>query len=159
MNVPIVIPIIVIMEPKDINFYDYDGTIVASWTLAELASASALPSNPSHAGLTAQGWNWSLADLKTENAKMNVGQMYITDDGKTRLYITIAAEGRMNVPLRWNQSASFGVTIDWGDGSATYSVTGTGKLNTTHTYANIGDYIITFTVTSGTLGFASIRIV
>ena len=29
---------------------------------------------------------------------MNVGAMYITDDGKTRLHIRIAAEGRMNVP-------------------------------------------------------------
>ena len=39
---------------------------------------------------------------------MNVGTMYITDDGKTRLYIHIAAEGRMNVP--WSD---VGFMIEW----------------------------------------------
>jgi hypothetical protein len=142
-------------SPKDINFYDYDGFLCYSWTLAELASASALPANPTHAGLTAQGWNWSLADLKTENAKMNVGQMYITDDGKTRLYITIAALGRTVVPLYWSQTVASGVSIDWGDGSSAETFTGTGNKNTTHTYAAIGDYMITLTVTSGVLGLGN----
>ena len=73
--------------PGDITFYDYDGTIVTSWTLAELATKTALPDYPSHNGLICQGWNWSLADLKTANRKMNVGAMYVTDDGKTRIYI------------------------------------------------------------------------
>lgn len=135
--------------PKDINFYDYNGTLVESWTLAELASATALPSNPSHSGLTAQGWNWTLADLKTTNRAMNVGQMYITDDGKTRLYITIAAEGRMTVPLYFSQTVSNGVTINWGDGSAIQTLSGIGNVNTTHTYSNIGDYIITLDVSDG----------
>ena len=40
-------------------------------------------------------------------------------DGKTRLFITIASEGRMNVPLILQQSVSNGVVVDWGDGSAT----------------------------------------
>ena len=137
---------------KAINFYDYDGTIFASWTLAELANATALPTNPSHAGLTAQGWNWTLADLKTENRAIDVGQMYITDDGKTRLYITIAALGRMTVPLYWSQTVDSGVTIDWGDGSTPETFTGTGNKNTTHVYAAIGEYIISLEVTAGVLG-------
>jgi hypothetical protein len=137
---------------KDINFYDYDGTRVASWTLAELAAATALPANPTHDGLTAQGWNWTLADLKAENAPMDVGQMYITDDGKTRLYITIAGTGRMSVPLYWQQTVSEGVTIDWGDGSAAETFTGTGITYTTHTYTSTGDYVITLNATGGELG-------
>ena len=140
---------------KDINFYDYDGTRVASWTLAELAAATALPANPTHDGLTAQGWNWTLAGLKAENAPMDVGQMYITDDGKTRLYITIAGTGRMSVPLYWQQTVSEGVTIDWGDGSAAETLTGTGNKNTTHTYTSTGDYVITLNVTDGALGLGA----
>ena len=140
---------------KDINFYDYDGTRVASWTLAELAAATALPANPTHDGLTAQGWNWTLADLKAENAPMDVGQMYITDDGKTRLYITIAGTGRMDVPLYWQQTVSEGVTIDWGDGSAAETFTGTGNKNTTHTYTSTGDYVITLNATGGALGLGA----
>ena len=139
------------VSPKDINFYDYDGRIVAAWTLSELADKEELPPNPSHEGLTAQGWNWTLADLKAENAPMNVGQMYITDDGKTRLYIRISQYGRMTVPLHWYQSADRGVTIDWGDNSTPETYTGTGNKNTTHTYASVGDYVITLEVTSGTM--------
>ena len=86
------------VEMKDVNFYDYDGTIVTSWTLEELATKTALPDYPSHEGLICQGWNWSLADLKTTNRKMNVGAMYITDDGKTRIYIHLE-EGRTSPML------------------------------------------------------------
>ena len=62
---------------KDVNFYDYDGTLVTSYTKTEFLSLSAMPDNPSHDGLTAQGWNWSLNDAKTyvtANGKLDVGQ-------------------------------------------------------------------------------------
>ena len=141
------------VSPKDINFYDYDGTLVEAWTLEELAGKSALPANPTHDGLTAQGWNWSLEDLKSTNRAMNVGQMYATDDGKTRLYITIAAPGRQDVPLYIRQTAGNGVTIDWGDGSPAETLPGAGNVNTTHRYAEIGDYVITLDPAQGcTLG-------
>lgn len=135
--------------PGDITFYDYDGTIVTSWTLTELAAATALPSLPNHAGLTCQGWNWTLADLQTTGRAMNVGAMYVTDDGKTRLYIRIAAGGRMTVPLYISQTVANGVTIDWGDGSATQTLSGTWFVWTKHIYPATGDYCITLTVADG----------
>lgn len=71
------------------------------------------------------------------------------DDGKTRLYITIPANSmpdmpppRSQVPLYFQQTVENGVTIDWGDGSATETLPGTGKVNTTHTYEKSGDYVI-----------------
>ena len=141
---------------KDVNFYDYDGTIVASYTLAEAQALTALPDGPAHDGLTFQGWNYTLEKVKAFTRPMNVGAMYITDDGKTRLHIRIAAEGRMNVPLYISQTVENGVTIDWGDGSATETLTGTGNVNTTHTYASIGDYTITLDPVDGcTLGFGN----
>lgn len=79
--------------------------------------------------------------------------MPVIGDGKTYLYITIAAEGRMNVPLYFQQSVANGVTIDWGDGSATQTLSGTGNVNTTHKYAAIGDYVISLDPVEGcTLG-------
>lgn len=143
-----------IVEAKDVNFRDYDGTLVASYTATEFASLSALPANPSHTGLTAQGWNWTLSDAKTYVAaygRLEVGQMYITSDGKTRLYIRIYDSARMDVPLYWQQTVANGITIDWGDGSATETFTGTGSKNTTHSYNAPGNYVILFTVNSGTL--------
>ena len=141
---------------KDVNFYDYDGALVASYTLAEAQALTALPDGPTHDGLVFQGWNWSLEKINALTRPMNVGAMYITDDGKTRLHIRIAAEGRMNVPLYISQTVANGVTIDWGDGSATQTLAGTGNVNTTHTYASIGDYTITLDPADGcTLGFGN----
>lgn len=139
--------------PGDITFYDYDGTIITSWTLEELATKTALPDYPSHEGLTCQGWNWSLADLKATNRKMNVGAMYITDDGKTRIYIHLE-EGRTSPMLGVCPNGT--VTVDWGDGTAHDTLTGTStstiKWTPTHNYAAPGDYVIKLTV-SGTMGF------
>lgn len=143
-------------SPNDVNFYDYDGTLVASYSLSEAQSLTALPDAPTHPGLTFQGWNYTLDKVKALTRPMNVGAMYITDDGKTRLHIRIAAEGRMNVPLYISQTVANGVTIDWGDGSATETLAGTGNVNTTHIYASIGDYVITLDSVDGcTLGFGA----
>ena len=140
------------VSPKDINFYDYDGTCVAAWSLAELAGKTALPDYPTHEGLTCQGWNWTLADLKAENARMNVGAMYITTDGKTRIYITLQ-EGRTSPMLGICPNGT--VTVDWGDGTTPDTLTGTSlttvQWTPTHSYAAPGDYVITLTV-DGTVG-------
>ena len=136
------------VSPKDINFYDYDGTCVAAWSLAELAGKTALPDYPTHEGLTCQGWNWTLADLKTENAKMNVGAMYITTDGKTRLRIVLPEQRKT---LRLGLCVNGTAVIDWGDGSETASLQGT-NLNTVlytaaHSYSASGAYTISIAVT------------
>ena len=143
-------------SPNDVNFYDYNGTLVTSYSLSEAQSLTALPDGLTHDGLTFQGWNYTLEKVKAFTRPMNVGAMYITDDGKTRLHIRIAAEGRMNVPLYISQTVANGVTIDWGDGSATETLAGTGNVNTTHTYTSIGDYTITLNPVDGcTLGLGS----
>lgn len=138
---------------KDVNFYDYDGTIVNSYTAAEFAELSAMPSNPSHDGLTAQGWNWSLADAKTYVAscgKLEIGQMYITSDGKTRLYITLT-EGRTSPYLYIYLKDNTEIDVDWGDGSAHSSLTtiSAGYQYEQHKYTSNGDYIVTITVING----------
>ena len=143
---------------SSVNFYDYDGTLLHSYSKDEFLALSALPDLPTREGLTCQGWNYTLAKAKeyvTSYDILDIGATYITDDGKTRLYIKIAANGRMTVPLYFSQTVANGVTIDWGDGSGTQTLTGTGNVNTTHTYASIGDYIITLTVTSGTFSLGS----
>ena len=141
---------------SDVNFYDYDGTILHSYTKEQFLALSAMPELPTRAGLICQGWNWTLNDAKeyvTDYGMLNIGTMYVTDDGDTRLYIRIATEGRMTVPLYWSQTVANGVSIDWGDGSAIQSVDGTGNVNTTHTYAQPGNYVIRLKVVNNcTLG-------
>ena len=78
------------------------------------------------------------------------------DDGKTRLYITVPANAMPNlppprnqVPLYIQQSVANGVTIDWGDGSTPETISGTGAVNTTHTYEKAGDYVISLDPADG----------
>ncbi len=145
---------------KDVNFYDYDGTVVHSYTAEEFAELTELPDNPTHTGLTAQGWNWSLADAKlyvSKYEKLNIGQMYITSDGKTRLYIHLT-KGRTTPNFQLYLNANSELDIDWGDGSAhsTFTTTSADFVNETHAYpATDGDYVITVTVVSGSFGLKS----
>ena len=127
---------------NDVTFIDYDGSVLHSYSLAEAQALTELPALPSHDGLVCQGWNWTLEAIKALNRPVVVGAMYITDDGATRLHIRIATVGRMTVPLYIGQDVSNGVSIDWGDGSAAETLSGTGNVNTSHTYAEPGDYVI-----------------
>ena len=114
-----------------------------------------MPANPSHSGLVAQGWNWSLADAKTfvqNNGCICIGQNYTTDDGKTRLYMDIdefTVGANVNLTVHLEEQSQ--VTVDFGDGSSTITLTGTGNKSTSHTYNTIGKYVMTFTVVSGKL--------
>lgn len=136
-------------SPKDVNFFDYDGTLIYSYTLAEAQVLTALPKGPAHKGLVFQGWNWPLEKIKTFTRPMNVGAMYITDDGKTRLKIRVWDKVRCNVPLYIHQTVSNGITIDWGDGSPIKTLDGSGYVDTTHQYTTVGNYTITLAVSDG----------
>ena len=135
-----------VVEEKDVNFFDYDGTLVDSYTTSEFANLTTLPNNPSHEGLTAQGWNWTLSDAQNYVAtygQLDIGQMYTTDDGATRIYISLE-DGRLEPYLGFSVNGS--VTIDWGDGTS-QMVTGTSVaisniIYTQHTYAQAGKYVI-----------------
>ena len=126
---------------SDINFYDYDGTLLYAWTLEELAGKTALPDLPTRAGLVCQGWNWTLENIKANGTPVNVGANYITDDGATRFYLDIPEGGVLTMPLMIYQSVLRGVTISWGDGQ-TETISGTGNVQTSHTYAAAGKYTL-----------------
>ena len=142
------------VSANDVTFYDYDGTIIASYSLEEAQGLTALPYGLIHDGLTFQGWNYTLEKVKAFTRPMNVGAIYTTNDGKTRLYIHIADKARSTVPLYISQTVANGVTIDWGDESATETLAGTGTVNMSHAYGAVGDFTISLTVNDGcTLGF------
>ena len=142
------------VRAKDVNFIDYDGTVLHSYTVAEAAALTALPALPTHDGLVCQGWNWSLDDIKAMGRAVEVGAMYITDDGKTRIYIHLE-DGRTSPMLGCCPNGT--VTVDWGDGTRPDTLTGTStstvKWTSTHEYSAAGDYVIKLTV-SGSVVFA-----
>lgn len=140
-------------ESLPVRFLDYDGTVVYSYTAEDFANLTAMPSNPSHTGLTAQGWNWSLADAKEQVAEIgacDIGQMYITDDGKTRIYVELN-EYTLLPYLGLGVNGS--VEIDWGDNSAHDTLSGTSLTSPkfqNHVYSSAGEYVIKLTPISGT---------
>ena len=137
---------------NDVTFIDYDGTVLHSYTLEEAQALTELPPLPEQPGLICQGWNWSLEDIKAQG-KVIVGAMYITDDGKTRIYITLH-EGRTSPMLGVCPNGT--VTVDWGDGTEPDVLTGNNttvvKWTPTHEYAKPGDYVISMIV-DGTMWF------
>lgn len=133
-------------EESDINFWDYDGTLLYSWTLAELATKTELPPLPSHDGLICQGWNWTLQDIKDAGRELDIGALYITDDGKTRLYVDMDTETWDDFVLNYWQSAKNAVTVNWGDGSAEEVGPTSGWITLRHVYESSGAYMITFAI-------------
>lgn len=142
------------IPPKDVNFYDFDGTVVYAYTAEEFLALSEFPANPVHEGLTAQGWNWTFETAQTYVQKYGVceiGQSYITDDGKTRAVIEIGESEQLTAFLQFTQNAANAVTINWGDGTAEETVATSGNVTTSHTYAEAGIYTIELTVAEGKL--------
>ena len=143
---------------KDVNFIDYDGTILHSYTASEFQNLSAFPSNPIHDGLISQGWNWSLENAKAQmvaqpNDKLYIGQMYITASGDTEIDVGFDDSARLSPILTIAVNGT--VSIDWGD-NTTNTQTGTSLttiLSVSHTYASKGSYTIKVSVITGSFQF------
>ena len=138
-----------------VNFYDYDGTLIASYTLDEAHHLTYLPTPPAHDGLTFQGWNYTLDKIKAATRSINVGATYITTDGKTHLHIRLTPISGLSITLYLNKSDSSTLTVEWGD-STTSTFTNSGNFNTgAHQYPSAGDYTIKLWISSGsgTFGF------
>lgn len=149
---------------SDVTFYDYDGTVVAAYTTEEASELTELPTPPTHEGLTFQGWNYEIETVKTYCRRLNVGALYITDDGKTRFYITVDPGTGGEMQMTFDSERDGGtVTVDWGDGSEqdVYS-TASDYVITHHVYSSPGNYCVTvwpneghtLKIGSGASGFA-----
>ena len=137
---------------NDVNFYDYDGFLLYSYSKEDFLKLNSMPALPEQKGLICQGWNYTLEDAQdcvNVSGALEIGAMYITDDGKTRLYIRIEDRAAMDITLYFVQNVSSGVTIDWGDRLDKSFATGTGNKSVTHIYQAPGNYVITLEVKSG----------
>ena len=104
-----------------VRFFDYEGTLLYSFSLEELAGMEHLPDLPFHEELVCTGWNWSLEDLKKTNREMNVAAQYVTDDGATRIYVSLDKD-MLEPQVSFGQSEDHGVKFSpWGRKRITYS--------------------------------------
>lgn len=56
----------VVIERNDVNFFDYDGTLLYSYTWEEAKNLTELPPLPTHEGLDVREWNYTLEDIKAQ---------------------------------------------------------------------------------------------
>lgn len=139
------------VEPKYANFYDYDGTLLYSYTREEAMALTSdtMPEGPSHDGLTFQGWNhYNINGSNEYTDGVDVGAFYMTDDATTRIYIDITSKDALNMPLRLFIATADTYSIDWGDGSNPETIGTTGNVSYTHTYPGTGKYVITLSAGS-----------
>lgn len=139
------------VEKKDVNFYDYDGTLLYSYTAAEALALDAKPDLPDHRdiGLLSDGWTCTLAEMQTfvtAYGKMDIGALYYPYDDA--IHIICVAEGdRMTANVQINPSVANDAVVDWGDASEETWET-TGRSAKTHTYAREGVYEIKIRATN-----------
>lgn len=127
------------VEEKDVNFYDYDGTLLYSYTLEEAQALTEPPTGPEHEGLVFQQWNWTLEQVKGLRYPMDIGALYTTDDGWSRFYLDVPVE--MDITLYFRTPFGSGITVDWGDGSGTEGQKTSGYNSLPHTYTP-GKYVL-----------------
>lgn len=106
---------VVSKEYKDVNFFDYDGTILFSYTWEEAEQLTEMPIPPAnlHKGLLFERWNYTLEEMKAQGDYADIGALYMTDNGRTKLIGDYVGK----TTLHLGQSKPHGIIIYWGDGT------------------------------------------
>lgn len=140
---------------SDVNFYDFDGTLLYAYTLEEAQALTELPTGPDwHEELVFAEWNWSLEGINKLDYKADIGALYDTRDGATHLNVVIEDFAR-NVTMHLKPSVAGGVEIDWGDGTDSVTLSTAGQQSVEHTFAASGEYCIRVYTHSGSCKFGA----
>jgi|GEM_PF-939649 len=129
---------------KDVNFYDYDGTLLYSYTISEANALTSLPDGPVHDKLLFQEWNYSLVHVNATTIPINVGAIYTTKSEASEFDLTFTEITGLSTDMRiYNSTAGSIINIDWGDGTVEDATSTTiGTKTFTHTYSSMGSYTI-----------------
>lgn len=138
---------------NEVNFYDVDGRRLYSYSAEEFLQLMDMPPLPKRKGLICKWWNWdydTAIQYVRDYGLLDVGAIYDTDDGKTHIHLDIGTDAPLTYTLKFSQSVSHGVVIDWGDG-VIETLEGTGNLSAEHTYT-VDKSVITLYAKEGTYG-------
>lgn len=126
-------------EAKDVNFYDYDGTRLYAYTLAEAKALTALPAPKDHSHdevpMVFEEWNFTMEDIRALTTGADVAPFYHTADNKMHLRCKIRKDITTRIAITLSQSSV--CSVDWGDGTVdTDASARTGNKLYTHSYAS-----------------------
>lgn len=129
---------------KHVNFYDYDGKRLYSYTWEEARSLNELPPLPTRDGMVCTGWNWSSDNLESmvstlfpaveppdglnREGIVDIGALYTPASGATELCVGFDDGEKHSFKITFTPSSGASVTVRLGDESV--SRTGDGNLMT-----------------------------
>ena len=128
---------------KDVNFFDFYGRTIYSYTLDEIQSLTELPPAPPIDGAAFVEWSWSLEELKQEHDLMEVGPIYRNKNDSIDIVIDATLLKKFSLCYKIGGSA----TVNWGDSTST-TITGSEGVWTNilayadHEYSEYGIYTI-----------------
>lgn len=130
-------------ENDDVCFWDYDGTLIYSCSLAEAHTMTELPAPPDHSGddipLTFSEWNHTLEEVNNLKVGGDIGALYSPIDEKTHFTVRITKTTGLIVTVHWRWSNGK-VIVDWGDGSEDVFAAASVGADATHEYSDYGEY-------------------
>lgn len=144
---------------KCVKFFDYNGDLVASYTVAEANALAELPSAPTHADLEFVEWTETLAHVNGATGPMYIGATFqdALSHGNDTVITYHPIANSPSVRLRFKQDVANGVTIDWGDGTPLETFSDVGDVTVSHSYAysiSTGDqyapYVVRISPSQGT---------
>lgn len=126
----------------DVNFYDYDGTLLSAYTKAEVMAWTSMPPVPENAnGLVHEGWNYDLQTLQDVLSTrpslsgigpvVNVGCLVHTEDNTTTIVVDWKPSDILYLNIK--PTVATGTVINWGDGTSARTVSA-GNTNYIHEY-------------------------
>lgn len=139
------------LDLTKVNFVDYDGTLIASYTVEEARSLTALPDFPDHSdvGLIADGWSEELEYVKSLNYGFIIGLHVKPVDNATVIEFIGSANETYTMKIYSDSYNStdkykYNLTINWGDGETVQDAvnSSTNYKTFTHTYQKTGIYTI-----------------
>lgn len=139
------------LDLTKVNFVDYDGTLIASYTVEEARSLTALPDFPDHSdiGLVADGWSEELEYVKSLNYGFIIGLHVKPVDNATVIEFIGSANETYTMKIYSDSYNStdkykYNLTINWGDGETVQDAvnSSTNYKTFTHTYQKTGIYTI-----------------
>lgn len=137
---------------KEVNFYDYKGKRVFSYTASEAMALTELPVCPSDEFAEFLKWTEDLETVKM-GLPLDVGACYICPDGwhgivliDTRLKDRYNKTVECQIGRKYTANTIY--LVNWGDGhEEQYEFyTGGSLLNVSHTYDKVGQYIIKYKI-------------
>lgn len=129
-------------DAKGVFFFDYDGTLLYSYTIEEAQALAELPVVPKHKYLTPDGWTHTLDQVKSVKVRLNVGAIHKPSSWQVYVRVNVLySKTYVKLPV-WGSTM-----VRWGDSG---NVTIPPINNPRHLYKEAGEFWV---YSEGSIGF------